>query len=235
LPARSLHRPSPHPGRTDPLHHALELGRPAGRPLPGRHHRLRQTGRLSRLSPKRNLLRLIASLRDKLALEIIAEGNSRTRQGKTYRIYSPAEILGRRSQAGYHWFFRNRLAVRLVKLADHPAAASSFPATPPSAGSENEAAPAPPPATRDKIQALLGDDEQTTRKLIEYCEDLDAATTPAEILHFLEQAVAALRRSPPIPNWKEKLLILVPRFFYGPSLALQRFRAQPQSSSNLDR
>src|ERR1044072_9198774 len=38
-------------------------------------------------------------------------------QGKTYRLCSPAEILRRRSEAGYLWRFRNHLAVALGQMS----------------------------------------------------------------------------------------------------------------------
>jgi hypothetical protein len=50
-------------------------------------------------------------------LEVLRPENSGIRQGKTYRIYAPAEVLRRRSEAGYLWVLRNRSAVELVKVS----------------------------------------------------------------------------------------------------------------------
>jgi hypothetical protein len=55
--------------------------------------------------------RLVEALPRKLATEVVGEENSRLRQGRTYRVYSPAEILRRRREAGYLWCFRDRAAV----------------------------------------------------------------------------------------------------------------------------
>jgi hypothetical protein len=79
-----------------------------------------------------------------LAIEVLREENSGLRQGKTYRVYGMDEILRRRREAGYVWTFRNRSAVRLVKMTaiDKPAAVASSSTDPMDkqpAGMENEA------------------------------------------------------------------------------------------------
>jgi hypothetical protein len=66
--------------------------------------------RLGDKTIKRNL----RSLEEKLAIEPIAEENSHTNTGRTYRVYSFREILERRRARGLEWVIRNRQAVLLT-------------------------------------------------------------------------------------------------------------------------
>jgi hypothetical protein len=66
---------------------------------------------------KRNVQRLVESLLQKYAIQILRAEDSGIRQGKTYRVYSMTEILRRRRDAGYTWVLRNRSAVELIKLS----------------------------------------------------------------------------------------------------------------------
>jgi hypothetical protein len=76
------------------------------------YHRLAQMTRLSWVSVKSNL----RSLEKKLAIEVTGSENSATREGKSYRIYSPAATLERRKKAGFEWVRRSR-GVELLKKA----------------------------------------------------------------------------------------------------------------------
>jgi hypothetical protein len=76
------------------------------------YHRLARMTRLSWVSVKSNL----RTLEKKLAIEITGSENSATREGKSYRIYSPASILERRKRAGLEWVRRTRG----VELLSHP-------------------------------------------------------------------------------------------------------------------
>lgn len=66
---------------------------------------------------KRNVQRLVESLLQKFAIQILRAEDSGIRQGKTYRVYSMTEILRRRREAGYTWVLRNRSAVELIKVS----------------------------------------------------------------------------------------------------------------------
>jgi hypothetical protein len=68
------------------------------------YHKLAQMTRLSWVSVKANL----RTLEKKLAIEITGSENSATREGKSYRIYSPASVLERRKRAGLEWVRRTR-------------------------------------------------------------------------------------------------------------------------------
>ena len=165
-----------------------------------------------------------------LALEVLRGENSALRQGKTYRVYGMDEILRRRREAGYVWTFRNRPAVRLVKMTaiDKPAAVASSSTDPMDkqpAGMENEAASSCG-APLAKIRMILGEDEDATQKLISTCRAADARATEEEILHFLERRMAALRRGPRIDQWVENLLASVPRYFQRPAMELERYRGK---------
>ncbi len=77
------------------------------------YHKLARMTRLSWVSVKSNL----RTLEKKLAIETTGSENSATREGKSYRIYSPAAILERRKGAGLEWVRRTRG----VELLRHPA------------------------------------------------------------------------------------------------------------------
>lgn len=68
---------------------------------------------LSESNARINLRNLIA----KLAVEEIAEYNCERSVGRTYRVFSEAEILRRRREAGLVWFMRRTLAVVFVDPA----------------------------------------------------------------------------------------------------------------------
>ncbi|MBV8732769.1 MAG: hypothetical protein JO336_23405 [Acidobacteriia bacterium] len=68
---------------------------------------------LSESNARINLRNLIA----KLALEEIAEYNCERSVGRTYRVFSEAEVLRRRREAGLVWFMRRTLAVVFVDPA----------------------------------------------------------------------------------------------------------------------
>jgi hypothetical protein len=68
---------------------------------------------LSESNARINLRSLIA----KLAVEEIAQYNCERSVGRTYRVFSEAEILRRRREAGLVWFMRRTLAVVFVDPA----------------------------------------------------------------------------------------------------------------------
>ena len=70
-------------------------------------------GRLTGLSESNARINL-RSLIQKLALDEHTTYDCATSQGRTYRIYQPAEILRRRHQAGLSWVMRRTLAVVFV-------------------------------------------------------------------------------------------------------------------------
>ncbi len=76
------------------------------------YHRLAQATRLSWVTVKANL----RSLEKKLAIEVIGNENSATREGKCYRVYARAAILERRRLAGLEWVRRTR-GVELLSQA----------------------------------------------------------------------------------------------------------------------
>jgi hypothetical protein len=67
-------------------------------------------------SDHKNVKRLIGSLRDKLALEIVRQPDYRRAIPTCYRIFSQAQVLERRRSVGWVWVVRTR-TVRFVDLA----------------------------------------------------------------------------------------------------------------------
>jgi hypothetical protein len=84
------------------------------RPIPGSdsadrftrigYDRLAKITGLSWVSVKANL----RSLQRKLAIDVVANENSATQEGKAYRVYSRRVILERRRRAGLEWVRRTR-------------------------------------------------------------------------------------------------------------------------------
>jgi hypothetical protein len=70
-------------------------------------------GKLTGLSESNARINL-RSLIQKLAIDEHITYNCATSQGRTYRIYEPAEILRRRHTAGLRWVMRRTLAVVFV-------------------------------------------------------------------------------------------------------------------------
>jgi hypothetical protein len=66
-------------------------------------------------SDHKNVKRLIGSLRDKLALEIVRQPDYRLAVPTRYRIFHPDEVLDRRRNAGLVWVIRTR-TIRFVPL-----------------------------------------------------------------------------------------------------------------------
>ena len=63
----------------------------------------------------KNVKRLIGSLRDKLAIEIVRQPDYRRAIPTCYRIFNQAKIMERRRNAGWVWVVRTR-TVRFVDL-----------------------------------------------------------------------------------------------------------------------
>ena len=83
---------------------------------------------------------------------------------------------------------------------------------------------APAPALA-KIRMLLADD-RAAQELIARCRAAQAQASDEEILYFLELRCAALRRAPPVENWRASLLASVPRHFQGLTIELEKYRAE---------
>ena len=154
-------------------------------------------------SSKPHVKRLLEALLRKLAIEVVGEENSRIRQGRTYRVYSQADTLRRRREAGYLWCFRDRAAVELVKMIDEPVNA--------------------------EIRMWM-DGRAAAEKLIWRCQSADANASEEEIRYFLKISVAALRSrrlglTLP-PDWQETLITSVAQYFQPPAFELQSYRAE---------
>jgi hypothetical protein len=66
----------------------------------------------------RNVVRVLQALENKLALEVAEIEDGRTRTPKRFRVFSMQSIKKRWSAAGFHYFYRNKNLVDLVKLPD---------------------------------------------------------------------------------------------------------------------
>jgi hypothetical protein len=66
---------------------------------------------------KRNLIRILESLHEKLSIETLHLQVSADHTTKTYRVWSMREILARRRSRGFCWTYRNRTVVALVRAS----------------------------------------------------------------------------------------------------------------------
>jgi hypothetical protein len=64
---------------------------------------------------KRNLFRVMESLIKKCDVDILRPGDPGRKVPHTYRVWSTESILERRRAAGFHWVYKNRNVVALVR------------------------------------------------------------------------------------------------------------------------
>ncbi len=65
---------------------------------------------------RRNLIRVLQSLEEKFAIEVVKREISSTQEAKTYRVWSSKALLERRWERGFRWVYRSRNLVELVRL-----------------------------------------------------------------------------------------------------------------------
>jgi hypothetical protein len=204
---------------------------------------------------KRNMQRILDTLRQKLAIEMIRPEVSGLRQGKTYRVYGMGEILRRRREAGYTWAFRNRSGVDLVKMStvDKLATVGTLPtvASQATVGSlSTETVDTLSTGAVDSLSTPLGTflgrteeasssalveaaarhglvlDDDAANKIVRRCRSGDEAASLEEIAYFTEAKINQLRRRRNIENWVGLLLQAVPAYFTGEAVELRRYRAE---------
>lgn len=218
--------------------------------------RLSKAARLSENNCRLN----IRSLVRKLALEEIAEENSRAGIGKTYRIYSYTSILARRRVAGLEWVIRTKG----VRFVDQPIKSvpptDSIPPTDPGGGPPTESGGGPPtdsvppyrnlfrnnvrkasssdyPTTLIERLARLGIhlDDDAGRRIISRCQNSDHTATVEEITVFAELKVRQLAKRRNVENWPGLLMASVPAYFDPPATDLSRYRAERRHEQEKER
>jgi hypothetical protein len=195
---------------------------------------------------KRNLQSLI----QKLAIEVIAEEDTRKRQGRTYRVYSFRRILERRREAG---LTRVVLSGHAVKLSvdqrsgdgtsmdgsstmgvatpsslDAPSIPSlDVPSTPIESIKEIEKKPSSSELSvfQEKAGQLIGLDDDAARAIIQQCRKQNPEATIDEIWHFCEQKILE-RIAAKHPVAAGLLITAVPKYFAPPASELNRYRAE---------
>jgi hypothetical protein len=188
----------------------------------------------------KNVKRLIGSLQEKLALEVVRPPDYRLAIPTRYRIFNYSQVLERRRAAGLQWVIRTR-AVRFVELetvnrllseqslgeipADGAAPGGDLPMGRRPAPSAGEPTPFPAELARTLRESLQLDDG-AIRQIGEACRRGSPDCTEEEVLWFC-RCKEPLLRSGAIDNPAALLIRSVPQFFAnGGSTALDDYRRE---------
>jgi len=186
----------------------------------------------------KNVKRLIGSLQEKLAVEIVRQPDYRLAIPTRYRIYNDSQVLERRRAAGLLWVIRTR-AVRFVELetVNRLLAEQSVGQTPTDAEGGNlpmGSRPGPPPGQPTPFPAELARglrqwlqlDDGAIRQIWEACRRGSPDCTEEEVLWFC-RCKEPLLRSGAIDNPVALLIRSVPQCFAnGGSTALDDYRRE---------
>ncbi len=142
-------------------------------------------GKLTGLSESNARINL-RSLLQKLAIDEHTTYNCAASQGRTYRLYNPAEILRRRHAAGLSWVMRRTLAVVFVdpqtKLPLFPKTGSI--ATP---GLNLSTPLILMQAVRGHLRQYGPADNPTVHALIDACQQIHPTLTPGQLANAIHQ------------------------------------------------
>jgi hypothetical protein len=183
----------------------------------------------------KNVKRLLGSLQEKLAIEVVRQPDYRLAIPTRYRIFTPNQILERRRSAGLMWVIRTR-TIRFVELdtvrrliaeqseGDQPTGHS-----PESPVGDSPLATGPTPALGSLTAALnqwIAIDDSAVRQLWEACRRGAPDCTEDEVAWFC-RSKQALIHSGRIDHPVGLLLRSIPPFFAnGGSLALEEHRKE---------
>jgi hypothetical protein len=217
-----------------------EYARQHGRPEPEGSYLLDLgLAQLCRLlaSDHKNVKRLLGSLQEKLAIEVVTKPDYRLAIPTRYRVFSGPQILARRRDAGLVWVVRTR-AVRFVNLetvarliAESAAGESPTDGTP-----EGESASDRFPAwLARQLKEWVAIDDRAVRQLWNACRRGSPECTEEEVLWFC-RAKEPLIRAGRIERPVALLLRSVPPFFAeGGATALLDYRRERDRERERDR
>ena len=201
---------------------------------------LAEKARLHRNTVDRNL----ASLEDKLAIEITKAEDRAGNIGRTYRIYGFRSVLERREAAGLVWFIKNRSGVRLLReeeLTPHTSQVIG-PVTSKVGGpvTSEQSGPVTTKVTTIRkeegntlgtstsaVAAALSEelgyvDEEAVRRIIGEARKRVADATTEEIASFTRMTARRIRSMRNLQNPIGFLIVQVPKCFEGE--AFQNYR-----------
>ena len=200
--------------------------------------------KLARLTP-RNTKRNCQSLISKLAIEQLAEENSRESIGRTYRLYNYRAMEERRRAAGLEWVTRSRgvtfvPAPPMERPAPMNSGAEEGWVTPITPGVERDPGPKQLPAPIAQVldEYLPGVNVESAADLLERCRAGAPGVTDEEIAYFLRQKAELMSRMGTVKSPLAFLKTAVPRCLEGDSLKqlreLERKRRPSDSTAGSD-
>jgi hypothetical protein len=186
----------------------------------------------------KNVKRLIASLRDKLAIEIVRPPDYRLAIPTRYRVFDPTELLERRRKAGLVWVIRTR-TIRFVNLetvsqllANVPVGLSPVGETSQRPVGESRAFPA---LLAENLKRWIAIDDDAVRQIWEACRRGAPDCTEEEV-HWFCRSKEPLIRAGAIDNPVGLLLRSVPQFFtHGGGAALFDYRKEQARAQERER
>jgi hypothetical protein len=159
----------------------------------------------------KNVKRLIGSLREKLAVEIVRQPDYRLAIPTRYRVFNPTEILTRRRNAGLVWVIRTR-AVRFVDLDTVQRVLSDVPVGRSPVDETTGVFYAFPASLAENLKQWIPIDDDAVMQLWEACRRELADCTEEEV-HWFCRSKEALIRSGKIDDPVALLIRSVPQFF----------------------
>ena len=196
----------------------------------------------------KNVKRLIGSLQEKLAIEVVRQPDYRLAIPTRYRIFNASQVLERRRAAGLQWVIRTR-AVRFVDLAtvnrllsdqslgempmDDLAGGGDLPV-----GAKPGPAPAQaavPAELARSLRQYLPLDDADVRQIWDACRRGSPDCTEDEVLWFC-RSKEPLIRSGRIDNPVALLIRSAPQFFAnGGSTVLEEYRRERAREQDRER
>jgi hypothetical protein len=181
----------------------------------------------------KNVKRLIGSLRDKLAIEIVRQPDYRLAVPTRYRIFSETEILERRRSAGLIWVIRTR-TVRFVDLETVSRLLADAPVGHPPMG-EPPVDARFPGLLAESLREWIPIDDHAVRQIWEACRRGSVDCTEEEV-HWFCRSKEPLIRSGTIENPIALLVRSVPQFFAnGGGAALFDYRKEQARAQERER
>jgi hypothetical protein len=185
--------------------------------------------KLVRLDEK-SVRQLIPKLVFKRIIELVAAENSSERVGRTYRIFSPEQILIRQREAGLQHIVKKGRAVEFVWQSGHtPAPVLSLPPTVGVRSLPTETWSAAVDGALRQLQLLP--DAATVRALIAGCRAKSPDATIDEIVLFVQERGKALQVRP-VSKPLAYLMMAVPACFEQERLRKHREQDQVLAASS---
>jgi hypothetical protein len=184
----------------------------------------------------KNVKRLIGSLRDKLAIEIVRQPDYRLAIPTRYRVFTEPEILERRRKAGLVWVIRTR-TTRFVDLETVNRLATGEPPTgySPDKPLGHQPMGVMPTVLARQLNEWIAIDDDAVQELWNACRRGLPDCTEEEV-HWFCRSKEPLIRSGGIEHPVQLLIRSVPQFFAnGGSAALLDYRKDQARAQERER